>query len=177
MWKGISARLSFTVIGMSALASTPVGAAEPLEMISYSNAPAGPEIAAGDYDAAIASASSRSWRLYPETALIASTNLCVAYTMKGELDRAETACAEALSRAERVDRAARHSGRLLPKDDATARALTNRGVLRAISGNALLAAADFREAERMSGVWEVPGRNLAILESSASFPPALAAVE
>ena len=174
MWKGISARLSFTVIGISALASTPVGAAEPLEMISYSNAPGGPEIAAGDYDAAIASASSRSWRLNTETALIASTNLCVAYTMKGELDRAETACTAALSQAERVDRATRYSGRL-PEDDATARALTNRGVFRAVSGNALLAAADFREAERMSGVWEVPGRNLAILESSAS--PALAAVE
>ncbi len=177
MWKGISARLSFTVIGFSALATTSVGAAESLEMISYSNAPGGAEIAAGDYDAAIAEASSRLWRLSSEAALIASTNLCVAYTMKGEVEAAEGACDEALSRARSADHAARSSGRRVTRGEATARALTNRGVLHAVVGDALLAAADFREAERVSGAWEVPGRNLEFLESSASLPQTLASAE
>jgi len=177
MWKGKSARLSFTVIGISALVATPVGAAESLEMISYANAPGGAEIAAGDYDAAIAAASSRLWRLNTESALIASTNLCVAYTVKGEIEAAEDACAEALSVARSVDRASRNTGRRAAPGEATARALSNRGVLRAVVGDALLAAADFREAGRVSGVWEVPGRNLDLLESSAALLPAVAAAE
>jgi hypothetical protein len=123
------------------------------------------------------SASSRSWRRYTETALIASTNLCVAYTMKGEIDAAEHACGEALTRARSADHASRSSGRRVTQGEATARALTNRGVLHAVVGDALLAAADFREAERVSGAWEVPGRNLEFLESSGALPQAVAAAE
>lgn len=177
MWKGISARLSFTVLGMAALATTRAGAAEPFEMVSYANAPGGAEIAAGDYDAAIAAASSRLWRLNTESELIANTNLCVAYTVKGEFDAAEKACADALSVAKSVDRAGRTSGRRMTTGEATARALTNRGVLHAMAGDGLLAAADFEEAMRMSGAWTVPGRNLEQLESSGLIPPALAAAE
>lgn len=173
MWKGNSARLSFTIIGLSALSTATVGAAESLEMISYSNAPGGAEIAAGDYDAAIAAASGRLWRLNTESALIASTNLCVAYTVTGDIDAAEDACAEALALARGVDRASRNSGRRATQNGATARALTNRGVLHAVAGKTLLAAADFREAGRVSGAWEVPGRNLELLETA----PLVAAAE
>ena len=176
MWKGISARMSFTVIGISALSTTPVGAADLLEMISYSNAPGGAEIAAGDYDAAIAAASGRLWRLNTDSALIASTNLCVAYTMTREIAAAEAACAEALALARSVDRASRNSGRVT-QPEATARALINRGVLHAVAGDPLLAAADFREAGRVSGAWEVPQRNLELLEGTAAFPQAVAAAE
>lgn len=176
MWKGLSARLSFTVIGISTLATTPSGAAESLEMISYSNAPGGAEIAAGDFDAAIAAATGRLWRLNSESALIASTNLCVAYTMKRQIDAAEAACAEALSRARSADRASRNSGRTT-KAEATARALTNRGVLHAVAGDPLLAAEDFRAADRASGVWDVPGRNLESLEGSEAYPQAVASAE
>jgi hypothetical protein len=177
MWKGISARLSFTVIGIAALATTSAVCAEPLEMISYSNVPGGPEIAAGDYVAAIETASSRLWRLNTDKELVANTNLCIAYTVTGDFDSAEEACDAALSVAEQVDRAARKSGLRLSRHEATARALTNRGVLRAMAGNALLAAADFRAAERISGAWTVPGRNLEHLESSDLIRPALAATE
>jgi hypothetical protein len=177
MWKGKSARLSFAVIGISVLAATSAGADESLEMISYSNAPGGAEIVAGDYDAAIAAAASRLWRLNTESALIASTNLCVAYTVKGELAAAERACDEALSRARSIDRASRASGRRVTPGEATARALSNRGVLRARVGDALLAAADFREAAHMSGVWAVPTRNLELVESSMTLPAAVVAAE
>jgi hypothetical protein len=104
-----------------------------------------------------------------EGALVAATNLCVAYTVTRELDRAFEACAEALTLARRVDKGT--SARF--RSTATARALTNRGVLRAVSGDTLGAAADFREAARSSD-WAAPSRNLAYLESSPAHRLALA---
>jgi hypothetical protein len=131
-------------------------------MGAYSNAPGGKEIEARDYDAAIASASSPSWRHDAEAALSAATNLCVAYTVKRELEGAYAACAEALTLARRVDKA---PGARLRESPATARALTNRGVLRAVAGDSLGAADDFRAADRLTK-WAAPSRNLAHLESS-----------
>jgi hypothetical protein len=167
MLKGISALSFIAVLGVTSLS---VASAASLEMGSYSNAPGGKEIAAGNYDAAIALASTRSARRDLEGALIAATNLCVAYTIKRELDGAFEACAEALTLARRVDKAT--GARFHPV--ATARALTNRGVLRAVSGDTLGAAADFREATRSSGKWAAPSRNLAYLESSPTHRLALA---
>jgi hypothetical protein len=137
-------------------------------MGSYSNAPGGKEIEAGNYDAAIVLASTRAPHDL-EGALIAATNLCVAYTIKRDLDGAYDACAEALTLARRVDKAT--STR---RATATARALTNRGVLRAVSGDTLGAAADFREAARSSSDWAAPTRNLAYLESTPAHRLALA---
>jgi hypothetical protein len=139
-------------------------------MGSYSNAPGGKAIEAGNYDAAIVLASIPIARHDLEGALIAETNLCVAYTVKRELDRAYEACAKALTLARRVDNATAARFR----SAATARALTNRGVLRAVSGDTLGAAADFREAARSSGNWTAPSRNLAYLESSPTHRVALA---
>jgi hypothetical protein len=162
MSKGISARISFTIIGVTALSMVSATAAASLEMSSYSNAPGGPEIEARDFDAAIAAASSPMWRHDSEMALIASTNLCVAYTVKHELEAAEAACAEALTLAKSADRV---PGSRMVKNEATARALSNRGVLRALAGDSLRAADDFRKAEHMSRSWGTPSRNLAYLES------------
>jgi hypothetical protein len=170
MLKGISARLSFTVIGITALSVASAASAASLEMGSYLNAPGGVEIEAGDYDAAIASALSPAWRHDVEGALIAATNLCVAYTIKRELEGAFAACEEALTHARRVDKA---TGARL-RASATARALTNRGVLRAVTGNSIGAASDFREAARSSGKWGAPTRNLAYLESSPTHRLAMA---
>ena len=58
------------------------------EMASYSDWPGGEEIAARDYDAAIAKARRHAW-LDDTTALVATTNLCVAHTVKRELPAAD----------------------------------------------------------------------------------------
>jgi hypothetical protein len=167
MLKKISVRSFIAVVGVTSLSAA---SAASLEMGSYSNAPGGKEIEAGNYDAAIVLASMPIARHDLEGALIAATNLCVAYTVTRELDHAYEACAEALTLARRVDKAT--SARF--RSAATARALTNRGVLRAVSGDTLGAAADFREAARSSGNWAAPSRNLAYLESSPAHRLALA---
>ena len=160
--------LSFiAIVGVTSLS---VASAASLKMGSYSNAPSGKEIEAGNYDAAIVLARTPIARHDVEAALIAATNLCVAYTVKRELDGAYEACGEALTLARRVDKATGARFR----STATARALTNRGVLRAVSGDTLGAAADFREAARSSGNWAAPSRNLAYLESSPTHRLALA---
>lgn len=170
MRKGLSARLLFTMIGATVSIVATDALAE-LEMGSYLNAPGGIEIEAGAYDAAIAAASSAIWQHDAESKLIAATNLCVAYTVKRELEGAYAACAKALTLARRADNAA---GARLRESYATARALTNRGVLRAVTGDSRGAAADFREAERLSGNWAAPSRNLAYLESSPTHRLAMA---
>jgi hypothetical protein len=167
MLKAISARSFIAVIGVTSLS---VASAASLEMGSYSNAASGKEIEAGNYDAAITLARAPIARHDLEGALVAATNLCVAYTIKRELDGAYDACAEALTLARRIDKAT--SARFRP--EATARALTNRGVLRAVSGDTLGAAADFREAARSSGDWAAPTRNLAYLESAPAHRLAMA---
>jgi hypothetical protein len=46
--------------------------------------------------------------------------------------------------------------------------------LRAIAGNSLGAADDFRQAERLSSAWNAPSRNLVYLQSSPMHRLALA---
>jgi tetratricopeptide (TPR) repeat protein len=163
--------LSCVVAGVTALSIASTASAASLEMGSYSNPPGGKEIEARDFDAAIAAAARPSRRFDSEEALIASTNLCVAYTIEREFDAAEAACAEALTLSRRADRV---PGTRIRKNAATARALTNRGVLRALTGDSLSAAADFREAERLNPTWDAPSRNLAYLESSPAHRLAMA---
>jgi hypothetical protein len=131
-------------------------------MMSYSNSPGGEQIAARDYDGAIARTSRRSW-LDETTALVATTNLCVAHTVKRELTEADVACSKALSLARSADAGTHGKFR---RDSATAKALLNRGVLRAVGGDALGAASDFRAAAGMRAVGDSAARNLAALEAS-----------
>ena len=73
------------------------------EMTSYSDWPGGEEIAARDYDAAIAKASRHAW-LDETIALVATTNLCVAHTVKRELAGGGRRVLESsVARAQRVD--------------------------------------------------------------------------
>jgi hypothetical protein len=170
MLKGISARLSIAVMGITTLSIASATSAASLEMGSYSNAPGGLEIEAGDFDAAIASALNPIWRHDVEGALVAATNLCVAYTIKRELEGAFAACEKALTLARRVDKATGARFR----ESAAARALSNRGVLRAVTGDSIGAADDFRKAARTSGKWAAPSRNLAYLETSPAHRLAMA---
>src|SRR5262245_10752740 len=90
------------------------------ELRYYANYPGGNELAAHDYAAAIAAASWAERADDPLTALIGSTNLCVAYAMTGALRRASKSCDAAVTLARQFDAPASHK---LTRDEATSRAL------------------------------------------------------
>jgi hypothetical protein len=162
--------LVFTFVLSTLLAPAAPSSAAPYEMSAYTDRPGGPEVMVGAYDAAVAAAArpilSRDWA----SALVASTNLCVAHTMNRSFPEAYAACAEALRLAVRADE---RPYSLIRARAATAKALSNRGVLRAISGDAIGAARDFRKAARLSSARGAPARNLAKLESSPAYRLAL----
>ena len=137
-------------------------AAAGYEMESYLDSPGGMEVAAGDYATAITKARSAAARMDSTAALVGATNLCVAYTVTGELEPAAAACERALTLARSADAS---PGMRRTASTATAKALTNRGVLRAVSGDVARAAADFRKAAELRGAGPAPARNLAHLES------------
>lgn len=93
-----------------------------------------------------------------------STNLCVAHTMIGKLDEAEAYC-EAAVKAAKIGV---ESGQRKDIDyrDEWATALSNRGVLRALSGDEAGAREDFASALSVNSEWKVPAANLARLEVS-----------
>ena len=136
------------------------------ELRYYANYPGGNELAAHDYAAAIAVASWAERADDPFTALIGSTNLCVAYAMTGALKRATKSCDAAVTLARQLDSPA---SRKLTPDDATSRALSNRGVLRALRGDALGAATDLHAAAKAVASSRLLARNLAHLESSPVY--------
>lgn len=163
--------LSTFVCGTAMLAATDAkseGAA--FEMASYLDSPGGREVAAGDYAAAIAKATSGASHFHATSPLVASTNLCVAYTVTGVFEAAQNACAKAVTLAKRLDDMPH---RRFARSTATSKALTNRGVLRAVSGDSAGAATDFRKAAAMRGADSAASRNLAYLESSPSYRLAL----
>jgi Flp pilus assembly protein TadD len=131
------------------------------ELGSYLDYPGGKQIAARDYGGAIRSASGAKSYAGAIEPLIAATNLCVALTATGAFPDARGACDRALELARREDASAR-----LPTETATSRALSNRGVLRALNGDSTGAASDFRAAAKMKSPWAAAVRNLEFLESS-----------
>lgn len=136
------------------------------EMSAYENSPGGPEVMAGAYAAAITAARTRVGPVDFTFRLVAVTNLCVAYTVERQLEKASAACDEAVVLARSVDddRIGSHRDRA-----ALAKALSNRGVQRALAGRTAAAADDFHEAMELGGGWPAPGRNLAHLETKASY--------
>jgi|SRR5690606_34541326 len=137
------------------------------EMMAYTNWPGGAEIESGDYEAAIAAAQAHLRNDDRTIALVAATNLCVALTVTGELTDAVAPCDMAVTLAKRVER---ETIRGYVSREEHSRALSNRGVLRAVSGDALAAAADFRAASGMRGAAAAAHRNLAHLEGSGPSP-------
>jgi hypothetical protein len=137
-----------------------------MELGYYSNWPGGKELAAHDYAAAIAAASSVGVGADSTTALVGATNLCVAYTMTKAFREAVESCDAAVTLARQVDGP---TSRSLPRPDATARALSNRGVLRALSGDVAGAARDLQSAARSQGSLKAPERNLGYLASSPEY--------
>lgn len=142
------------------------------ELASYSNGPGGKELAMGDYAGAIAH-SSVVGMTDLETRLVAATNLCVAQAATRAFAAARNSCDRAVELAHRMDSTEQRGIRR--GASATARALSNRGVLRALSGDPTGAARDLRAAATQSGSWTAAANNLAHLESSPSYRVALAA--
>jgi hypothetical protein len=145
-----------------------------MELSYYSDWPGGKELAAQDYTAAIAAASAVGVGTHSTTALVGATNLCVAYTMTKAFREAVESCEAAVSLARQFDGPV---ARTASRSDATARALSNRGVLRALSGDVAGAAKDLQLAARREGTWKAPERNLAYLASSPEYRERLAVAE
>ena len=91
--------------------------------------------------------------------------------MTREYTEAHEACADALELARRADEM---PSTRLPSTAATALALSNRGVLRAVTGDTVGAASDFKTAARLAHGSSAPSRNLAHLESLPADRLALA---
>ena len=145
-----------------------------MELGFYSNWPGGKELAAHDYTAAIAAASSLGVHADSTAALVSATNLCVAYTMTKAFREAVESCDAAVTLAHQVDGP---ESRSLSPPGATARALSNRGVLRALSGDLAGAARDLQSAARSQGSSRTPERNLEYLASSPEYRERMALAE
>jgi len=133
------------------------------EMISYKEHSSSRALVEGDYTTAIELVLSKGRPRGMEDRLAAATNLCVAYTLKGDFVEAGSVCETALELAERIDEDV--SIGAFRSEAATGVAMTNRGVLRALSGDMPGAASDFREAVAMKSTPRASARNLANLEA------------
>lgn len=134
------------------------------EMNVYVDVVGGQRVIAGDYAGAV-EAASRYAEKGGARGMVANTNLCVALTKTGRFAKAESACTKAVALAERRRmEVSLYDSRTRRQDIAIT--LSNRGVLKAVSGDPLGAARDFRDAAGFArmGVG-VPARNLAYLEA------------
>jgi tetratricopeptide (TPR) repeat protein len=121
----------------------------------------------GDYDKGIAKISSYSNKRAKTFA--AKNNLCVAYTLTQKFDDAAPACEAALSISERYVRQGNSPlGTYTSRDQALA--YSNRGVLRAVTGDFDGARQDFEFATKVSADLETAAGNLARLESRQVKP-------
>lgn len=119
----------------------------------------GQQVVSGDYDQAIAALTESG---YGNASLEIRNNLCVAYAMANDLPKAEKACMQALRSRSKSAAFWNHSFRA--RED-RAVAYSNRGVIRAISGDVEGAMEDFRRAVRLSGTFEPAAHNLARLRA------------
>lgn len=140
------------------------------EMKAVADREHGDRVLTGNYPQAIAR--NRTWakaiagntdpeRVFP---FAVSTNLCVAYTMTARLQDAQAPCDAAVQAAEvGASRGQRRNHDYLTE---WATALSNRGVLRALSGDATGARADFARAMTLGSASSLPETNLARLDAS-----------
>jgi hypothetical protein len=125
----------------------------------------GSDVIAGAYDAAIDDITSDE-RLRKNSFAVAN-NLCVAYTMTMEFEKAEQACDAALSARSRVHGSAQWYTTIPMRNKLRdkAVALSNRGVLRAVSGDAKGAREDFTQSLDIAVLTTAAGDNLARLDA------------
>lgn len=164
--KHVNAFTRSTVTLVAALTCASALADDPAyTMTVISDASHGAKVKAGDYDTAIAkiTAKSRTADSYSEL-----TNLCVAYTKSGDLENAGAACGAAVEQM-RAKLPSRGSAFTYLSSDVRARrylalALSNQGVLHAVSGEPELARENFLEALELKASVREPKINLARLD-------------
>lgn len=132
-----------------------------IEDVSY-----GEDVVAGDYDTAIEGILS-SAKLH-RSRFEAQTNLCVAYTRSGDFEKADASCNAALAALKKRSRPSAAPGidtfqSRRVRERYLALALSNRGVLRVITGNPDLARSDFEQAAALKFGLDVADVNLARL--------------
>lgn len=129
------------------VAGTASAAETAYTMTTFIDSHYGAEVVAGRYEHAIQKIVALD---EDENAFFRNTNLCVAYTKTGALDKALMACDAAVEQAGSMPIGRKSYGyRYFQKntrDELVALALANRGVLYAVSGEADLARRDFVEA-------------------------------
>ncbi len=150
--------MAFAVLAGAALAVTSGSATAEEEMGAYSmavvvDAAQGRAVHNGKYEKAIARLTESKRRHRDQFAR--HTNLCVAYTKTGNLEKAETACQEAVTL---------YEDNKIGTERNHAVALSNRGVLHAVKGDVELARADFEAATELYRFVRITRDNLARVE-------------
>jgi Flp pilus assembly protein TadD len=167
--KGTSLTTKFgaSVVGLlmavSAQSADAAEAQSPYVMTVIADMAQGEQVVSGQYEDAIAAITSPNTR--NRDSFAASNNLCVAYTKMNDLTKATAACADALQVSKNTfgpwyDASRMRSDRAL--------ALSNRGVIRAITGDDSGARQDFELAIKLGKNLSAPLENLARLETGAS---------
>jgi hypothetical protein len=127
-------------------------------------------VVSGGYSAAIAKINSQGRRSSLD--FTEANNLCVAYTKSSMIDEAAEACEAALSiRRENMKAARDHEKRAYRNLEAMA--LSNRGVLLAVSGDTTGARRDFVAALELRAYLSAPATNLARLDVLVEKPVAM----
>lgn len=162
--------LALMAVLAAALLAAPAhaGDSEPAyTMAVFSDTSYGRKVTSGEYAEAIDRITARKYRR--RNAFEAKTNLCVAYLKSGDLDNAAQSCDAAIALIrEKRDKVTGMSRKVFPEelgyDAYLAMALSNRGVLYAVSGDRERARTDFEEAIDLKAGPSAPKTNLARLD-------------
>ena len=164
----LTATLIATLAGTAALLAVDVAHAQDnstaYKMVVFSDQRHGVTVKKGKYEKAIEMLTAKPERR--RDAFETRTNLCVAYTKSGELEKATASCdaALALIREKQVHSSSLPAAAQLANERSLALALSNRGVLYAVHGDLENARSTFEEAMGLRARLAVPKRNLARLD-------------
>lgn len=156
---GITAAILAVLLSQASFAQTDYSA---FRMMAITNASAGGLVVKGKYQAAIRRLQARE---SARDTFELHNNLCVAYTKTGEVEKAAQSC-EAAIRASGINQEQGWYGSRIEKQRTlrnSAIALSNRGVLRAVTGNQQGARADFERSLKLYDELREPHINLAYL--------------
>jgi len=163
-----TARMGVCMAGLLAFASSSYGSneatvVEQFELKILANTLGGREIIAGEYIAAIEQIHSTPSL---DSKYVRNTNLCAAYTARGEFTLAEVKCKAALRASRSLSTGLQNTNRarVASKNDQAA-ALNNLGVLNALQGNKEEALKYFQSASnRSKDLRATTNQNISVLE-------------
>lgn len=152
---------------LAAQPATADGVPSVYEMSVIEDTAQGRRLTKGDYTNAIEELEAPA--LFDRATFAKSNNLCVAYTMTMKFDEAALACDAALEIRERVRLPAPWYASAINRTKVRdkALALSNRGVLRAVTGDVAGARADFERAIALEAELDAPEANLIRLDAKA----------